>query len=337
MYPRARSINSSIHRVGRLARPVPFKCRQIPSTGFSSGQATGSQRSSIPNSLANLRLLLAVWGEPRSRNNTIFHPRHWDRRCLRCSWKLSWFHRSAWSRQMDPVLTLRAPYSALLFRLPVTGTSAGTPLSVHWARRGGVSVTMVASVNSTTVRFLSLRPRFSPLLLAARKGPFGPAHTWAVSTDSPSLSDTGGPCCRLPQYPLWLAGGSAAGRRSNPQPGSHIGWAGCLSPAQPYPAWPVACSWDGPNESGPASSGPRAGHPPASTVGPRSRQLHGSLPIVGRWLWGVLLGPATVNPGPGGPSGHPDRDWPGAAVPVAGGRSNLCEPSHPPLNQLRSG
>jgi hypothetical protein len=62
MYPQARSINPSIQRVGRLAKPVPFRCRQSPSTGFSSGQATGSQRSSIPNSWASFRLPLALGG-----------------------------------------------------------------------------------------------------------------------------------------------------------------------------------------------------------------------------------------------------------------------------------
>src|ERR671917_1540179 len=94
---------------------------------------------------------------------------------------------------MAPVLTFRAPYKTRLFRLPIMGTSTGLPLRAHLARKGGVSVMMVASVQRITVRFLPFRPRFSPLLLAARRDPFGPADTWAVSSGSPSLADTGAP------------------------------------------------------------------------------------------------------------------------------------------------
>src|SRR5918996_2152064 len=300
MYLQARSISSSIQRVGRLARPVPFRYRQSPSIGFSSGQATGSQRNSMPNSWASFRLLLAVWGDPRSRNSTMFQPRHWALRCLRCSWKLSWSHFWVWSRQMAPVLISSVPYKTPLFRLPIMGTSTGAPLRAHLARSGGVSVMMVASVQRITVRFLPFRPRFSPLLLAARRDPFGPAHTWVVSSGSPSLADTGAPWRCLPQYPEWPSDGALAGRRSSPRPGNHTGWAGCPSPAAPD------------------------GAPRAASLG-----LHLS---VGPPRWGVPLDPATGDPGPGGPSGHPDPDGPGVAVPAAGCRSNLCEPSLPPLN-----
>src|SRR5918998_216714 len=292
MYLQACSISSSIQRVGRLARPGSFRYRQSPSIGFSSGQATGSQRNSMPNSWASFRLLLAVWGEPRSRNSTMFQPRHWALRCLRCSWKLSWFHFWVWSRQMAPVLISSVPYKTPLFRLPIMGTSAGSPLRAHLARSGGVSVMMVASVQRITVRFLPFRPRFSPLLLAARRDPFGPADTWAVSSGSPS-------------------------------------------PAAPDGAPRAASLGDAPRGAAPSAFRLGIGPPGASSAGPRRTHSPGLHLSVGPPRWGVPLDPAIGDPGPGGPSGHPDPDGPGVAVPAAGCRSNLCEPSLPPLNLVR--
>jgi hypothetical protein len=151
---------------------------------------------------------------------------------------------------------------------------------------------IVASLNKTAVRYR----RFSHLLLAARRGPTEPAHTWAVSNGSSSLSGSGVPCSRLSQYPWWLADESVAGRRSNPQPGSRIRWAGYLSPTPPSPAWPVACFWDDSSGTGPGSSGPPPWSPLVSTAWSRSRRLLGSLPTAGRWRWGVPPGPARVTP-----------------------------------------
>src|SRR5918992_1506794 len=330
MYLQARSISSSIQRVGRLARPVPFRYRQSPSIGFSSGQATGSQRNSMPNSWASFRLLLAVWGNPRSRNSKMSHPRHWALRCLRCSWKLSWSHFWVWSRQMAPVLISSAPYKPPLFRLPIMGTSTGAPLRAHLALRGGVSMMMVASVNSTTVRCLPFRPRFSPLLLVARRGLCGPAHTWAVSTGSPSPSDTGVLWLRLPQYPPWLVDGSGSGPPSNPRLGSRTRWDASPSPAPLVPPLLAASFWDSRSGVGPLALGPVVYRPSRSAAEPKSRRLLGSLPSGGRWQWGVLPDPATGDLGPGGPSGRPGHDGPRIAVPDAGCRSNLCEPSLPP-------
>jgi hypothetical protein len=165
MYPQARSISSSIHKVGRLVSAFPFKCLQMPSTGFSSGQATSSQRNSIPNSRASFRLLLAVWGKPRSRNRMIFQPGHWALRCRRCSWKLFWSHLSAWSKQMLPVRMFKAVYKAPLFRLSIMGTATGSPWRAHLALRGGVSV-MIVSVGEENhpplpVLQASLQPPFA--------------------------------------------------------------------------------------------------------------------------------------------------------------------------------
>jgi hypothetical protein len=227
MYPQACSINSSIQRVGRLARAFPFKCRQIPSTGFSSGQATGSQCNSMPNSLASLKLPLAVWGEPRSRNSTMFQPRHWAFRWRRCSWKLSWFQFRAWFKQMAPVLTFKAPYSTPLCRLPMMGTATWVPLGAHLARRGGVSVMMVASVKRTTVRVLPFSPRFSPLLPAASGGLGGPAHSGAASTGSLFLSKNAALWPHSPPHPEWFSDGAAATLKSSPPPSSHTCWGRC--------------------------------------------------------------------------------------------------------------
>src|ERR671918_2135879 len=337
MYLQARSISSSIQRVGRLARPVPFRYRQSPSIGFSSGQATGSQRNSMPNSWASFRLLLAVWGEPRSGNTACARPRHWALRCLRCSWKLSWSHFWVWSRQMAPVLISSVPYKTPLFRLPIMGTSTGAPLRAHLARSGGVSVMMVASVQRITVRFLPFRPRFSPLLLAARSEPFVPAHTWVDSSGSPSLADTGAPWRCLPQCPEWPSDGALAGRRSSPRPGNHTGWAGCPSPAAPDGAPRAASLGDAPRGAAPSAFRLGIGPPGASSAGPRRTHSPGLPPTVGPPRWGVLLDPATGDPGPSGPSERPDRNRPGVAVPAAGWWSDLSEPSLPPLNLVRSG
>src|SRR5919108_1554911 len=169
---------------------------------------------------------------------------------------------------MAPVLTFRAPYKTRLFRLPIMGASTGLPLRAHLARKGGVSVMMVASVKSTTVRFLPFSPRLSPLLLAARKDPDGPAHTWAVSTGSPSLADSGVPCSRLPQYSWWLAGGSGAGQRSSLRPGSHSHWDGCPSPVAPYPPGPGAGSGGGRAGPVPQPLGDGSGTLPLQPPGP---------------------------------------------------------------------
>ena len=56
------------------------------------------------------------------------------------------------------------PYSTRLARLPLMGTGNWLPTGDQQARRGGVSVSGLASVNSTTVRLRPARPRFSPLL-----------------------------------------------------------------------------------------------------------------------------------------------------------------------------
>ena len=203
-----------------------------------------------------------------------------------------------------PVLTFRAPYKTRLFRLPMMGTSTGLPLGAHRARRGGVSVMMVASVNSTTVRFLPFSPRLSPLLLAARRGPGGPGDTWVVSTGSPSPSDTGVPWCRLLQYPRWLVDGSAAERRSSPRPGSHTRWGGYPAPASPVPPLLAASFWDSRSGAGQTVFPPPIWNLPAATSGPRSRQLRRSPPTVAQQLWGALPDLAIGDPEPSEPAGH---------------------------------
>lgn len=172
----------------------------MSSTGFNSGQAVGSQRSSTPSSLAMERLALAVCGLPRSRNRTMFHPR--QQRRMRDKWSRHvWpFQRSTTSMHRCPEAMLIVPYNAALLRLPVTATLADVPTGDQLARKGGVSVMMVASLKRTTVRLRPFRPRWSPLLIAAKSRRDGGERSEDASSDIPRCAKSDAQYCRWPRF-----------------------------------------------------------------------------------------------------------------------------------------
>ena len=186
MYRHARSIDTSKSGAGSLASTSCLTWRHRWSTGFNSGQATGNHRISMPNSDAKLMLPFALWGEPRSRNRTICQPRQVRRILRNTFWNSSWFQTLALCRSTVPVLTFNTPYNTLLFRLPVMGTQACSPIRAHTARRGGVSLKIVSSRNRMTVRLRSLNPLCSPLLPVAKLVSAEPKHSEDACSDSPS-------------------------------------------------------------------------------------------------------------------------------------------------------
>src|SRR5262249_15096266 len=122
----------------------------------------------------------------------------------------------------DPVLTLSAPYSTRLERLPVMGTSACSPTGDQQARKGGVSVTMVASENSATVRRHPLSPRWSPLWPGASAGRAATARSAAASSGSPAAAAPAGWWPPTPRRPA-AGGGAATAVSSRPGGGSRAG------------------------------------------------------------------------------------------------------------------
>ena len=202
---------SSRSGVGSLASTRPLACRHSPSTGFSSGQAVGRNRSSTPSSAASRRDASAVCGVPRSRNRTMFHPRHTARTFRRWSWNVCWFHPGPRPATASRCAGLSAPKTTFRSRFPVIGTSACSPTGDQHARSGGVSVRMVASENSTTVRSRPVSPRWSPLLPAASARPGGTGRTGAASTGTRAGAAPGGRSCRTPRPPAGGGGPAAAG------------------------------------------------------------------------------------------------------------------------------
>ena len=123
----------------------------------------------------------------------MFHPHHVRRiarRWLRHVWP---FQRSTASMQLLPVPILMVPYRAALRRLPLMATSAVSPTGDQQARKGGVSVRIVASLNKTTVRSRSFSPRWSPLLTAATSRGAGPIGAAAASDGSRGVRSPGRP------------------------------------------------------------------------------------------------------------------------------------------------
>ena len=164
-----------------------------------SGQAVGSQRSSMLSLAANSRLALAVCGLPRSRNRTMFQPRQQQRMRQRWSRHVWPFQRSTTSTHRWPVAMLKVPYNATLLRLPVTATWAASPAGDQLARKGGVSVTIVASLKRRTVRWRPFKPRCSPLLIAANFE-YGVGERNAdASSDIPTRAMRGERCRRWPR------------------------------------------------------------------------------------------------------------------------------------------
>ena len=118
-------------------------------------------------------------------NRRIRQPRHTLRICRRKACQVKASQVEVINSSRCPVAILSAPKITLLARFPVMATVACCPIGAYAARKGGISVMIVASDIKTTVRWRCFRPRLSPLLPAASAWHDGIAHTGGVSTGIP--------------------------------------------------------------------------------------------------------------------------------------------------------
>lgn len=155
-------------RVGALARSGPLAYRPSDSTGFRREAARGRKR-------------IGQGPRPTGRvGRDDGQPRHVRRTSRKRAWKTAWCHRGLRCRS----------------RVPVWIFNTGTRVS-QLARRGGVSVMKVESMNKITFRFLSFRFFWSPLGPVASGGPGAAGRTGAASTNSPSHASTAAGSARL--------------------------------------------------------------------------------------------------------------------------------------------
>ena len=153
---------------------------------FNSGVARGSNRVSIFR-LSRAQTRAALCWLARSSKTTRFQPRQGPRIVWRNASCASWVQSSVISNARSPLRRLIAPWSTRLACSPLIGTRTGSPMGPEQFYSGGVSVTIVSSSIKMTVRARSFRPRFSPLLLAARSPAVPPTHAGAVSRGDPGV------------------------------------------------------------------------------------------------------------------------------------------------------